>query len=93
MEKKENESEELEESYGKLRDNSPKCTNYHISGHNKASCTFPHCVFAAVCGDIKRHPDKNKYIKDKRDELKTVSSKLNRLHDEFKVQTQNVSLR
>ena len=84
MEEKENEIEELEESYGNLTDNSPKCTNCHVSGHNKGNCTFPHCVSAAICGEIKRHPDESKYIKVKKDELKTVTSKLNRLQDELK---------
>ena len=84
IEEKEYEIEELEESYGDLTDNSPKYTNCHVSGHNKGNCTFPHCVSAAICGEIKRHPDESEYIKDKKDELKTVTSKLNRLQDELK---------
>ena len=66
MEEKEREIEMLEESYS-TTDNSPKCTNCHVSGHNKSNCTFPHCVSAAICNDIKRHPDESKYIKERKD--------------------------
>ena len=84
MEEKEREIGELEESYGTITDNSPKCTNCHVSGHNKSNCTFPHCVSAAICNDIKRHPDESKYIKEKKDQLKTVASKLTKLQEELK---------
>ena len=83
MEEKEREIEMLEESYA-TTDNSPKCTNCHISGHNKSNCTFPHCVSAAICNDIKRHPDESKYIKERKDQLKTITSKLTKLQEEFK---------
>ena len=83
VDEKELEIETLEESYGNLNDNSPKCTNCHVSGHNKANCTFPRCVSAAICGDIKRHPDESKYIKDKKHELKTTKTKLSRLREEL----------
>ena len=55
-----------------------------MSDHNKSNCTFPHCVSAAICNDIKRHPDESKYIKEKKDQLKTVGSKLTKLQEELK---------
>ncbi len=36
------------------------------------------------CGDIKRHPDENKYLKDKRDELKTSRAKLTKIELDIK---------
>ncbi len=55
-----------------------------MSDHNKSNCTFPHCVSAAICNDIKRHHDESKYIKEKKDQLKTVASKLTKLQEELK---------
>ena len=81
---KEREIRELEESYGKVMDTGPKCTNCHTSGHNKSNCLFPHCVSASIYNDIKRHPDESKYVKEKKDQLKSITTKLNKLLEELK---------
>jgi hypothetical protein len=88
--KKEQELIELEQSYRdaavakSTQRQSAQCTKCHNSGHNRTRCTFATCISATICGDIKRHPDENKYLKDKRDELKTSRAKLTKIELDIK---------
>ena len=43
-----------------------------ITGHNRTRCTFATCISAAICGDTKRHPNENKYLKDQKGGLKKL---------------------
>ena len=69
--KKGQERIELEQSYRdaavakSTQRQSAQCTKCHNSGHNRTRCTFATCISATICGDLKRHPDENKYLKDK----------------------------
>ena len=74
---------ELEQSYrGTALARSAKgqgalCTKCHNSGHNRRRCTFATFISATICGDIKRHPDENKYLKDQREGVKKLKAKSN----------------
>ena len=76
---------QLERSYGDAADaisaqaQSALCTKCHNSRHNRTQCIFVTCVSATVCGDIKRHPDKNNYLKDKREELKKEKANVTKI--------------
>ena len=71
---KERELFELEQSFKDPKDSAkvPMCSNCHTGGHNKTNCTFVPCVSASLCHDIKRHPDESKFLKVKREELKST---------------------
>ena len=62
----------------------PLCSNCHTGGHNKTNCYFAACVSATICHDIKRHADESRFLKGKKDELKTMKSKLTKVQDDIK---------
>lgn len=86
--KKEHELRELEQSFERAVRNSiqgaPLCTKCHTGGHNRTRCTFATCISATICGDIKRHPEENKYLKDQKDELKALKVKLTKIEQDIK---------
>lgn len=45
---------------------------------------FAACVSATICHDIKRHPDESSFLKQKKDELKAMKSKLIKAKDGMK---------
>ena len=87
---KEQELLELEQSYrGEALARSAQgqgalWTKFHNSGHNRIRCTFLTCISATICGDIKRHPDENKYLKDQRDGLKKLKAKVSSIELDIK---------
>ena len=49
----------------------PLCLNCHTAGHNKTVvCCFSPCSLAAICTELKRHPNKEKIYKTVKMELK-----------------------
>ena len=90
MTMKEHELLELEQSYrGAALARSAKgqgalCTKCRNSGHNRTRCTFATCISATICGDIKRHPDENKYLKDQREGLKKLKAKVTSIELDIK---------
>jgi hypothetical protein len=77
---------ELEESFREPEDfiKLPLCSYCHTPGHNKTNCLFTPCESASYCHDIKRHPDEKKFLKEQKEELKTLKGKLHRLQDDLK---------
>ena len=86
IEEKEQDLLELEESFREPEDfiKLPLCSYCHTPGHNKTNCLFTPCESASYCHDIKRHPDENKFLKEQKEELKTLKGKLHRLQDDLK---------
>ena len=87
---KEKELIELERSYKNATDarsaqgQGTLCTKCHNSGHNRTRCTFLTCISATICGDIKRHPDENNYLKGQRNYLKRSKARLTRIELDIK---------
>jgi len=42
------------------------------------------CYSATLCGDIKSHPEENKYLKEQKDELKSLKAKLDKVEQDIK---------
>jgi hypothetical protein len=83
--KKVNELFELESNFKPLAvQNRPLCSNCHTPGHNKPMCSFPPCVSATICKNIKKHPDEEKYYKSVQSEIKAAKCKLMKLEGELK---------
>ena len=83
IEEKEQDLLELQESFRELEDfiKLPLCSYCHAPDHN---CLFTPCESASYCHDIKRRPDENKFLKERKEELKTSKGKLHRLQDDLK---------
>ena len=82
---------ELEQSYRgaalarSAKEQGALCTKCsHDSGHNRTRCTFATCISARIRGDIKRHPDENKYMKDQREMLKKFKAKVTSIELDIK---------
>lgn len=91
---KEKELIELEQSYKNATDarsaqgQGALCTKCHNSGHNRTRCDFATCISATICGDIKRHPDENKYLKDQRADLKRSKARLAQIELDIKAKNE-----
>ena len=90
--RKEHELSELELSFKPFVVNKkPLCSNCHTPGHNKAMCSFAHCVSASICKDIKRHPDEEKHYKAIQSDLKTAKSKLKKLEEDIATKKESLA--
>ena len=81
------EIEDLEESFLKpfaLDMSRPACSKCHLrAGHTRPNCQNELCTSARLCGDLKRHPEQKKEIKDLQSELKLLNTTLKRQNDEL----------
>lgn len=70
----------LEESYSvkPLDTTRSACTKCHLrAGHTRANCVSEICASSRLCGDLKRHPEEKREIKNLKAELQLLKSKLN----------------
>ena len=75
----------LEQSFSQRPIDSTRtaCTKCHLrAGHTRANCVNECCTSARLCGDIKRHPEEKRQIKDLKTDLQLLKSKVKRLKGE-----------
>jgi hypothetical protein len=80
------EIEDLEESFSvkpfALDMCRPACSKCHLrAGHTRPNCQNELCMSARLCGDLKRHPEEKKEIKDLQSELKLLNTTLKKQND------------
>ena len=62
----------------------PACSKCHLrAGHTRPNCQNKVCMSARLCGDLKRHPEERKEIKDLQSDLKLLHTTLKRQNDEL----------
>ena len=67
----------LEQSFSQRPIDSTRtaCTKCHLrAGHTRANCVNECCTSARLCGDIKRHPEEKRQIKDLKTDLQLLKS-------------------
>ena len=80
------EIENLEETFSvkPLHATRPACSKCHLrAGHTRPNCQNKVCMSARLCGDLKRHPEEKKEMKDLQSELKLLHTTLKRQNDEL----------
>ena len=76
----------LEEAFSvnPLDTSRPACSKCHLrAGHTRTNCKNKVCMSARICGDLKRHPEDKKEIKDLQSDLKHLNNMLKRQKDEL----------
>lgn len=76
----------LEQSFSQRPIDSTRtaCTKCHLrAGHTRANCVNECCTSARLCGDIKRHPEEKRQIKDLKTDLQLLKSKRKKLKEEL----------
>ena len=83
----------IEESFtAKTFDNSrPACSKCHLrSGHVRTNCTNEQCTSARYCGDLKRHPEDKKEVKELKSALSFHETQLRKMQDELHNLQENI---
>lgn len=68
----------LEQSFSQRPIDSTRaaCTKCHLrAGHTRTNCVNECCSSARLCGDIKRHPEEKRQIKDLKTDLQLLKTK------------------
>ena len=76
----------LEEAFSvnPLDTSRPACSKCHLrAGHTRTNCKNKVCMSARICGDLKRHSEDKKEIKDLQSDLKHLNNMLKRQKDEL----------
>ena len=76
----------LEQSFSQRPIDSTRtaCTKCHLrAGHTRANCVNECCTSARLCGDIKRHPEEKRQIKDLKTDLQFLKSRQKKFKEEL----------
>ena len=76
----------LEQSFSQrpIDSSRPACTKCHLrAGHTRTNCVSECCTSARLCGDLKRHPEEKRQIKNLNTDLQLLKIKLKRCKEEL----------
>ena len=88
-----NDVQALEESFtAKAIDSTrPACSKCHLRlGHTRPLCPNEVCASARLCGELKKHPEEKKQIKDAKSELQALRNTRKKLQDELDSLQENI---
>ena len=74
----------LEQSFSQrpIDSTRPARTKCHLrAGHSRANCVSECCTSARLCGDLKRHPEEKRQIKNLNTDLQVLKTKLKRCEE------------